>query len=302
MKKKSRPNTIPQALRFFTPSGEIATIWCILIAVGAYVAAFSGGYALYFAFSSGALRFAIPIGALAIGDPPTAFTAVQFVLLLFAAIPLAHLFTGRSLFSPRVSKRAAAEWGAGAALGASASAVCVALLLALDVSRLGWRLSAPRFTEHTLALAASCVLSAAGETVFFQGLVMGALRSRGRRIAGYAAAVAVAALAHGSARFPLTYLNWALCALACCLLYERTGRLSSAVGFRCAWALVASCLAGIPLTTGAVYEVYAASLYFVSGGDAGLMNGLLATVAFGAICAWLLRRIVALAKNETGRK
>ena len=164
---------------------------------------------------------------------------------------------------------------AGLALGFGVAAACVALLLAADVSRLGWRLDSPRFSIDTLALAGFVALAGGFEAAWIHRALGGCLRE-GRRALGLALAVAFGALSrYGGA--PVAYLNRGLIAWIAWELYGK-GSLAPAAGFRIGWGLCALCLAGSPLTTGAIYEAYAVSDYWLGGGDAGILSGLAMTL------------------------
>ncbi|NLG24211.1 MAG: CPBP family intramembrane metalloprotease [Clostridiales bacterium] len=200
-----------------------------------------------------------------------------------------HGGASRGIFGARRGAAGLGEWGMGLLLAALLVAAAAALLLLTDTSRLGWRLGAPRITWMTLALLPAALMAAMGEELFARGYAMGMADKALGRPAGYAASVAATLLIHAPGGLtPMAALNVTLMGLLCGRMYERTGAIWMGVGFRLGWTYMAAAVAGFSGGENAVYEIYAASRYWLSGGDAGLMQGALAALllALALLLLW----------------
>ena len=98
---------------------------------------------------------------------------------------------------------------------------------------------------------------------------------------------AALALASGVLQ-PIRLVNGALSALVCALLVDRFG-ISTTIGFRWGWSYFDQAVFGFAGAQAALYETYPVNLYWLCGGNSGLLSGLLSTAVLCALAAWLLR-------------
>jgi len=76
--------------------------------------------------------------------------------------------------------------------------------------------------------------------------------------------------------------------LVCALLTDRMGA-GAAIGFRFAWSYLDQAVLGFAGAQTALYETYPVNMYWLSGGNGGLMCGLLTTLMLCAAAVMLVR-------------
>lgn len=176
----------------------------------------------------------------------------------------------------------------GAALGAlCVAAIWCALMLTGSV-RLGWRLSRPAFSVNTFALLLTTFAAALAEGAFLYGAVYGIMKKRLPAWAALCVMMIVNAL-HIGGLLPAALMNGMLLAAVCCLLTEKFG-LGAAVGFRFAWSWLETAVFGFAGSAAALYETYPVNLYWLCGGNAGIMNGAVTSAALIGIIYLLVRK------------
>lgn len=167
----------------------------------------------------------------------------------------------------------------------------IGILLAADSIRFALPLSEP-YLSNALPFAIIQVLCVSFAWVlFFRGL----FRYARPRIGLLAAVIMVAALKVGvSAAMGargIMLLNAALFGVLLCLLTEAGFGLTASALFRFGFTLTDLCIFGASgnrFVTQSVYDAYMVSERWLSGGSAGLMNGVLVTVLFAALISALL--------------
>lgn len=210
----------------------------------------------------------------------------------FAALSLALAGRLRRLWrleGPLIPMPPAGLWGA--SLSGLLMAVAIAALCLLpDSMRPEWPLTAPRFTWSLPVLCIVSLLSTMGEAVFLKRVLFDGLRAQWNGIWATAVACAVFWLTGGGlAGGVVAGVNVLLLGLACCLLYARYGFWTS-VGFRWGWGLANVFLLGFGGGDAALYRLYGVSEALLTGGDAGPMHGLWATIALIGMIAALTRK------------
>ena len=183
-------------------------------------------------------------------------------------------------------------FGRAALAGLAMALLIAALCLLPDSMRPEWPLSRPRGDAALPALCLLSLLSAVPEEVFTRRVIQDGLRSRwGEGWAALCSAVSLLLIGAWPGSVPAT-VNTLLLGLACALLHARFG-LWSAVGFRWAWSVANVFLLGFGGGSHAVYRLYGVSERALTGGEAGFIGGLWATLAFSALIAVLCRERIA---------
>lgn len=174
--------------------------------------------------------------------------------------------------------------------GILGAAVVAVVCLLPDSMRPEWPLTSPRLGWQLPVMAAVSLISTlAGET-FTKRVLYDGLRRRWGGLWATATVCGVFLIAAGGLTGnAVSAVNTALTGLACCLLYERYG-LWTAVGFRWGWSLGNVFLLGFGGGETAVYRLYGVSETLLTGGDAGPMHGLWATLILTLVIAALVRR------------
>lgn len=278
---------------FVNGSGEIRRGWLLAIAAFMY-AAVIGVYYLYW-YGYGMM---MEIWGVNSGNISRAPGAVQFLyswsnvivqliqgaLLTAAAVGLSRLagLKGRGL-EGAVIKRA----GIGMGIGAVCIIVIWCILMLTGSVRQGWRMSRPAFSINTFALILTTGAAAIGEGAFLYGSVYGLLKKRLPVWAALAGIAVLNALMSGTI-LPAALINSALLALVCCLLLDKCG-LAAVIGFRAAWGYLTQAVFGFAGATAALYETYPVNMYWLNGGNAGIMNGAITAIALLAIACRLLK-------------
>lgn len=290
-------------------SGALRGGWLLALAAPAW-AAVSLGARLGLTAGFGALFSAWGIDAnnarlapawarLVYGWHGSAITAAQALAVIALALGLRRLFRVESPAGDRVLS------GARAALVAVLAALLpAALYLLADSLRLEWPLSRPRVSAGLPALLCISLLSALAEELFTKRLLFDALRPRwGAAWTSVAVTLVFFVAAGGYAGSAVSAVNVLLMGALCCCLYARTGSLWAVTGLRWGWSAANLFLLGFGGGGSALYRLYAVSETALTGGDAGLIYGLGATLELLAGLAWLLRaKIAALARGLRGRK
>lgn len=213
--------------------------------------------------------------------------ALQNVLLIATGVFLYRL-TGTAGEARRKTggKRV---WWTPAALGAACLFGLWGFLMLSGSVRLGWRITKPAFSVNTLAVLLTASTGAAAEAAFLYTAVYGEMKKRLPVWAAQAGMMLVSAilmLAAGGQ--PVMLLSGGLTALVCCCLTDRYGALPAA-GFRFAWVYLETAVFGFAGASAALYETYPVNLYWLSGGNAGLMNGWAAAAVLAGTAGWLLK-------------
>ncbi len=193
-------------------------------------------------------------------------------------LALTALLVGRALnVPPRWGKGlgAGALWGAAAALG------MVLAFRLLDVMRLGYALTRPRFSDLTALLILSVAFQSLGAALA-TGLV-GELLRGWRRASALVGCAAFYALLFGRWT-PIGLVNGALFGLAAWLFREKKGGFAPAFGFLGAFSTLTVAVLGMPpRQPGALYETYPVSKPWMTGGVAGPWAGLFMTAILAAL-------------------
>ena len=119
------------------------------------------------------------------------------------------------------------------------------------------------------------------------GAVYGILKKRLPIWAALAGMAVLNALMSGTL-MPVALINGALMALVCCLLLAKRG-LAAVIGFRMAWGYLTQAIFGFAGATAALYETYPVNMYWLNGGNAGIMNGAITSAALLTMACWLLK-------------
>lgn len=175
-------------------------------------------------------------------------------------------------------------------VGVLGAAVVGVVCLLPDSMRPEWPLTSPRLGWQLPVMAAVSLLSTLAGEAFGKRVLYDGLRQRWGGLWATATVCGVFFLAAGGLTGnAISAVNTALMGLACCLLYERYG-LWTTVGFRWGWSLGTVFLLGFGGGDTAVYRLYGVSEALLTGGDAGPMHGLWATLALTWVIVALLRR------------
>ena len=205
---------------------------------------------------------------------------------VMAAAWAVHKLDGRTW-----NKGSAAGYAFGAGVGAAGIGLIWIVMLLSGCARLGWRLTAPEISVNTFALLLTAFVSASAECLFLCSAVC---ESTEKRLPGWAARAAAAAfcllmcLAEGITE-PVMLINAALTAWTVCLLAKRRG-VSAAIGFRFIWEYLSQAVFGFAGAAAALYETYPVNVYWLNGGNSGVMNGVLTTAVLCGLLALLIRK------------
>ena len=173
-------------------------------------------------------------------------------------------------------------WGP-AALGAAGVTGLWCLLMLTGSVRLGWRITKPVFSVNTFALLLTNLSAAAAEGIFLYGAVYGSMKKRlpvwaARGVVAGIAALMIAPTGVGAA----VLVNILLMSVALCLLTDAYGVLPMA-GFGFAWNYLCQAVFGFAGASAALYETYPVNLYWLNGGNSGVMYGAAVTLILTAI-------------------
>lgn len=276
---------------FIGRHGSVRLVWLMVIAAVMYVAAavslYEGYWYLY--------RTMMNIWCVTSENVARAPGAVQFLyswskvivqllqnalLIGFAAV--LYKFAGLEL-----NKAVKKELMLGAGCGAVCIAVIWCMLMLTGSVRLGWRLSRPAFSVNTLALLITTFMASLSEGLFFFGAMYGMMKKRLPKWAVPAVTMVLFALHMGSV-LPAAFMNGMLTALVCCLMADKYG-LGAAVGLRFVWTYLDHAVFGFAGAAAALYETYPVNLYWLCGGNAGIMNGVMTSAALIIVIYLLIR-------------
>lgn len=299
---------------FRSPDGGLRGGWLLaasllcyaLVAVGLRLALSAGFGALFRAWGvDAATAHRAPAWAQWIyrwhGSFVTALTALALIALGLGLLRLWRRCSGG--IQAATWRRGRRRYGVLFALLGIGIAI-LALLLGLipDSIRPEWPLTAPRFTPALLALCAVALLSTLAEELFTKRVLFDGIRPRWG--VGWAAAVACAAhfiVGSGWAGSAVSAVNVLLMALLACAVYARFG-LWASVGLRFGWSAATVLLMGYGGGEASVYRFYGVSEALLTGGDAGPVCGLWATLILLGALLWLEReRIGALIRRKQKR-
>ena len=177
-----------------------------------------------------------------------------------------------------------------ALIGLGTAAMLAGVFLLADSLRWEWPLARPRFSAGLPALLGINLLSVLAGELITKRVAFDALRPRWG--AGGSAVAATLLFFIGSGGYAggiVAAINALLLGALCGLLYAVTGSLWAVTGLRWGWSAANLFLLGFGGGDYAVYRLYGVSENALTGGDAGLMYGLGATLLFLAGIAWLER-------------
>lgn len=277
---------------FLNRRGEIRLGWLLLAAAVLYTLAAVGVSELYWYL----YRTMMGIWCITSENISRAPGAVQFLYswsnVIVQLIQSAFLI-GCSWLLARMArleneKKPVASIRKGIAAGAGGVTLIWLVLMITGCVRQGWRLSRPDFSVNTLAILLTTFSSAFSEGCFVFGALYGMMKKRLPVWAALGGLAVIHVLMNGSMQ-PVMIINGLLTALVCCLLREEAG-LGAAVGFRFAWGYFDRGIFGFAGAAGALYETYPVNLYWLSGGNKGILNGILTTFILAMLAYWLLYR------------
>lgn len=183
---------------------------------------------------------------------------------------------------PRFAPKALLLW---AMIGTAVAVAVAALCLVPDSMRLAWPLSHPRWRWAMPVLCLVSLAEAAGEGAFLLWGLWDGLSGRVKALwATVAVCVCFMLTNVGSGVGPVGILNALLLGWVGVLLYRRCG-FWTAVGLRWGWNAAVTLLLGFGGGENALYRLYHVSEGLLTGGDAGIMQGLWATLTLCAIAA-----------------
>jgi len=280
---------------FMTPTGGLRTLWLLVASLLCYALvslALRQGFTAAFA----AVFKAWGIDAENAGRAPawarvvytwhgSAVTAVVSAALVALSAWLKRLWSGIRTSSP-----ASGHGFACASLeGLSVALIIAVLCLLPDSMRLVWPLNAPRLTWSLPVLCAVSLMATLAEEMFLKCVLFDGLKRRW----GAAWATALHCLLFfvsygGYAGNILSGINVMLLGGLGCAIYTVKGFWAS-VGFRWSWSVATVFLLGFGGAEASVYRLYGVSEAIMTGGDAGPIYGLWASIAFAALIMWLER-------------
>lgn len=173
-------------------------------------------------------------------------------------------------------------------VGISAALFVALISLLPDSSRLAWPLSAPRFSASVVPLCAVNLFATLAGEAFTKRVLYDGVRGRWGDI--WAAVVASLAFLVANVAWPINVvsaLNVLLVGALCYVVYARFG-LWASVGLRWGWGVGVAFLLGFGGGNAAIYRLYGVSETLLTGGDAGPMAGLWATLLICAGIAYLV--------------
>ncbi|MBQ8109288.1 MAG: hypothetical protein IJ124_03875 [Clostridia bacterium] len=215
----------------------------------------------------------------------SAVTVAVGAALLLMAVPFRRVWLGKSgkIGPPGGAFVHAALTGLGMALGIAAAG------LALDSMRTLWPLNAPRLAWRQPILCGVSLFAALAEETFLKRVLYDGLRVRWGCVWATAIVCAVFFLSNGGyAGNVISGFNVLLLGALCCALYAKRG-FWAAVGLRWGWSAAVVFLMGFGGRDSAVYRMFGVSEQLLTGGDAGPVYGLWATLAFAGALLWLER-------------
>ena len=282
---------------FVDRNGRMRTVWLLCAAAALYAAVSVGVYWLYWYL----YETMMGIWGVTAENIIHAPDAVRFLYRwsngILQLMQNGLLIVGAALLVRLSGQNGKAEGGLVKQLGigAAVGAVCVALLwcvlMMLGSVRLGWRITRPQVSINTLALLLTTLCAAAGEGLFFYRGLYGGMKKRlpvWAALCGMMAVNLILALTSG-VYHPIRLMNGALSALVCALLADKIG-IAATIGFRWGWSWLDQAVFGFAGAQAALYETYPVNLYWLCGGNNGLMSGVLTAVVLGALAAWLMRK------------
>ena len=275
--------------------GRLRTSWLLAVSLFGYaLVALATRYGLIRAFA--ALFGAWGIDGTNVHSAP-AWARTLYVwhgsMATLAFAGLAVLLVGwlRKLWrleEPALGRPSGGLWKA-TLVGILGPLIVAALCLIPDSVRPEWPLTAPRFTWTLPVMAVVSLISTVAGEAFTKRVLYDGLRARWNRDAAVVAVCVVFCLTGvigGSVigAVNLVLLGWALCAL-----YARYG-FWTAVGFQWGWSLANVFLLGFGGGETVVYRLYSVSETLLTGGDAGPMHGLWATLLLLTLAIMLSRK------------
>ncbi len=282
---------------FVDRNGRMRTVWLLCAAAALYAAVSVGVYWLYWYL----YETMMGIWGVTAENIIHAPDAVRFLYRwsngILQLMQNGLLIVGAALLVRLSGQNGKAEGGLVKQLGigAAVGAVCVALLwcvlMMLGSVRLGWRITRPQVSINTLALLLTTLCAAAGEGLFFYRGLYGGMKKRlpvWAALCGMMAVNLILALTSG-VYHPIRLMNGALSALVCALLADKIG-IAATIGFRWGWSWLDQAVFGFAGAQAALYETYPVNLYWLCGGNNGLMSGVLTAVVLCALAAWLMRK------------
>lgn len=276
----------------FVGKNGIRLVWLLAAAVLLYALSTGGVYYLYWTAYAAMMDVWGVNGENIVRAP----SAVQFlyrwsnviVQLLQSGALIASALLLRRMANERCSEKTEIK---GILFGAGIGAACMlflwCMLMLLGSVRLGWRIIRPAFSVNTFALLLTTAAAALAEGIFLYGVLYGSMK---RRLNGWGAlgiAAALRVLMQGVFS-PMAMINNALTALIGCLLTDKK-RMGAAIAFRFAWSYLEQAVFGFAGHAAALYETYPVNLYWLNGGNSGIVCGAMTTLVLIAVCLLLTK-------------
>jgi len=195
-------------------------------------------------------------------------------------------------------RRAAADFRQGlawAGVGAGIAAAAAALFVLFDSMRLEWPLTEPVFSVNIVMMLPVTLFTAFAEELFAKGVVFDLAADRMKRLWAYVISAVVFFLFNGGyAGTVVSGINVLLMGIVCCMLYEKYGLWAAAL-FRGAWSYVSVFIVGFGAVNaaGSVYALYGVSETWLTGGDGGMIYGVLMTAVLIGMAVWMERKALA---------
>lgn len=290
---------------FISPRGEIRLGWLLLTAAVMYALAAVGVYGMYWRV----YNTMMDIWCVTAENVARAPGWVQFlygwsnviVQLIESTVLIGFAEALRRMAGVTRERRGVFK---NAVRGAALAGGCVVLiwliLMLIGSVRPGWSLSRPAFSVNTVALLLTTFAAAAADGCFFYGALYGMMKKRLPMRAALIAGAVLITLMQGDIQ-PVAGGNSYIASLVCFMLVERYG-LTSAVGFRFAWDYLDRAVFGFAGASAALYETYPVNLYWLSGGNEGIMSGFLTMFILAAAALLLIRRMGSLSLQRLKKK
>lgn len=179
----------------------------------------------------------------------------------------------------------------GSGWGAAGMLVLWGVLLLTRLMRVDGSLIEMRFSANTLSLVHTVFWQAAGEAVFWFGLIWPLMKRYARReiAVGLTLALYVGAQALSYAPGGFSLVNAALLFGLCLVLQEKRG-MAGAAGLMFGLRYLESAVLGFPGAGAALYETYPVRLYALSGGNQGIWHGAVTAMLLAGALLVVVRR------------
>lgn len=266
--------------------------WRLALGIAAYAAAFSaafGGLSAIFGalFDAWGLTNANLVYAPGWAQWIVAWHADIVYFIAYGASAAAGAMLARRWTTPvRGNARIAIL---AAICGLMMGAVLTLLALGLDSMRLERPLGEPRFSAMLIPAAVLLIVGRLSGEILSKRILFDPVKMRFGRVAGYLAACIASVLLSGMWTSPMGLICALLMGIAGSAVYERGG-IRASVALMAAWTAWTTVVFAWPNVSGtAVYQMYAVSDSWLTGGNGGAMCGFAGVLAWGIFAAVLLR-------------